>query len=334
MKVAAHQAAKILQDSAAFAGILLYGEDVGRVRAHATAATRAVLGAAADPFRYSALTREEHGRLREEVTSLSLGGGRRVIRVQEATDALAAVLDSLAKHRADALVICEAATLTPRSKLRMMAEKHPHWAAIACYAESGTAVSGDITRVVSEAGLSIEPNALTALTHELAGDSGRRRSELEKLCLYAAGAGVVTLDMALACCSASLDATIGAAVSAALSGQAGQCDALMEELRQEGASGPGLLAVLASQVHRVLKVRLLMESGQGLDEACRALQPPVFPRQMPGFQQEVQRWTVSRLESLGRAIHDADLACKRGGSPDFAIAGRLLGAVAGRAVRT
>ena len=95
MKIASHQIAGVLKDTAPFIGILCYGEDAGRVRDYVTAATRGVIGAKADPFRSSVLTREEHGRIRDEVTSLSLGGGRRVIRVQDATDGLAAVLESL-----------------------------------------------------------------------------------------------------------------------------------------------------------------------------------------------------------------------------------------------
>ncbi len=329
MKIAAHQVAHVLKDSSAFCGILFYGDDAGRIRDHVGLATLAVVGAAADPFRSCVLTREEHARLRDEAASLSLGGGRRVIRVQDATDGLAASLASLAGHRADALVLLEGAALTARSKLRALAEKHPQWAVIACYPDTGAALAGEIKRVLGAAGLAVEPAALTYLTQELGGDSDRRRGELEKLSLYAAQEGCVTLEIAQACCAASLDATLGAAMSSALAGSAPQCDALLAELGRDGASGPGVLAVLANQVQRVLKVRLLMEGGRTAEEACRGLQPPIFPRQVPAFLQEVQRWNVPRLEALGRAIRDADIACKRAASPDFAIASRLVGLVAG-----
>ncbi len=330
MKVAAHAVADVLRDSARFIGILVYGEDAGRIRAHVMEATTSVVGPHFDPFRTSILTREEHARLRDELNSRSLGGGRRVIRVQDATDGLAAVLDGMAEQRDELLVLVEAGALTARSKLRMMAEKHPQWAAIACYAETGAALSGDIRRALDKAGLGVEPSALAYLTAELGGDSNRRRGELEKLALYAADDGVITLEAAQACCSVSLDATLGAAVSAALAGRVEQCDSLLEGLARDGASGPGVLAVLANQIQRVLKVRLGLDSGLTAEEACRGLQPPVFPRQMPAFMQEVQRWTVPRLDALGRAVREADVACKRAASPDFAIAGRLLSIVSGQ----
>ena len=333
MKLASHQVAAVLRDPAAYAGILFYGDDTGRIRDHVATVTRAVLGGATDPFRSSVLTREEHGRLRDEVTSLSLSGGRRVVRVQDASDSLSAVLEGVSSHRADTLILVEGAALTARSKLRLMAERHPHWAVVACYPETGNALAGEIKRALAQAGLSVEPGALAYLAQELGGDSSRRQGELEKLSLFAADAGMVTTELAQACCSVSLDATLGAAVSAAMSGQTARCDALMEELGRDGATGPGVLAVLANQVQRLLKVRLMMEAGRSVEEAARTLQPPIFPRQMPGFVQEVQRWNVARLEAVGRTIREADMMCKRAASPDLAIAGRVLSLLAMRATQ-
>ncbi len=328
MKVASGQVATVLHDPSRWAGILLYGEDGGLVRDRVAMATRAVLGSASDPFRLTVLTREEHGRLPGEVTGIALGGGRRVIRVQDAVDGLAGTLGKLGDHRADALVILEAGLLTPRSKLRTAIEAHPHWAAIACYPERESAVASEITRVMRDAGLGLTPDALAYLSAELAGDTARRRRELEKLVLHGSDGGVVSLADAQACCTTNLDASVGMAVSTAFSGEAASCDALVEELIREGVTGPGFLAVLSNELHRLLKVRVSMDSGQPVEDAARRLQPPVYPSQMASFMQEVRRWTAKDLAVLGQAVHDADIACKRASSPDSAIAARLLATVA------
>ena len=105
MKIGPQQAGAVLRDPAALAGILLFGDDWGLIRDRSAAATKAVIGPTPDPFRQTVLTKDEHKQLREAVMSLSLGGGRRVVRVQDASDTLAAVLEPLAMHRSDALVI-------------------------------------------------------------------------------------------------------------------------------------------------------------------------------------------------------------------------------------
>ncbi len=90
---------------------------------------------------------------------------------------------------------------------------------------------------------------MRSLTQELAGESDAGVRELEKLALYAAvhrrdagdGAGLLFRE---------LDATLGAAVCGSAGRPSGPCDALLEELGRDGATGPGVLAVLASQVQR------------------------------------------------------------------------------------
>ena len=322
----------MLDDPSKFAGILVYGDDPGLVRDRATAAMRAMVGAENDPFRSSVLLRDEHSRLREEVTSRPLGGGRRAIRVQDATDSLAAVLEPLTATVADALVIVEAGALAARSKLRAMAERHPLWAAIVCGPETGAAVAVEIRRRLEADGLTATQEALDFLAAELAGDTVRRRAELEKLSVFASDIGLIDLDMAVACCAAETEATLVAAVSAAMAGDGGLCDRALATLEREGASGPGLLAVLSIQVQRVLKVRAQMAEGATLEEAARGLYPPIYPRQMAAFGQEVRRWSVTSLRHLGQAVREADVACKRAGSRDFSIAARLLSSVAGRAM--
>ena len=327
MKIAGRSVAGMLRDPSPFAGVLLYGEDGGLVRERASLLVKSALGGAADPFRSAVLLREEHGRLREEVSSLALGGGRRVVRVQEATDSLAPVLQSLVAYASTALIILAAAALPPRSKLRVLAETHPAWAAVACYAETGGALTTQIRQVLTAAGLSVDASALEFLTEELS-DTVRRASELEKLVLYVGPSGVVDYDAAVACCTMQVTASLTGAVSAALTGDLALCDRLLGELEKEGVTGQGLLAVLAMQVHRLMKVRAIIAAGQTAEEACRSLIPPVYPRQLPAMLQEVQRWTTPGLRQLGHSLRDADIACKTAGSRDFAIAAQLLVTVA------
>ena len=57
------------------------------IRDRAAALVRAVAGSLDDPFLVAELGREDIGRLADEAASLPLTGGRRVVRLREATDA-------------------------------------------------------------------------------------------------------------------------------------------------------------------------------------------------------------------------------------------------------
>lgn len=79
--------------------VLVYGADQGLVRERADALITAVADDASDPFRVTELTvgmvKTDQACLVDEAASLSFTGGRRVVRIREATDAVAEVLKTL-----------------------------------------------------------------------------------------------------------------------------------------------------------------------------------------------------------------------------------------------
>ena len=87
MKLPPQRVAAFLRDPGVCRVVLLYGEDHGMIRDRAAALVRAVAGSLDDPFLVAELGREDVGRLADEAASLALTGGRRVVRLREATDA-------------------------------------------------------------------------------------------------------------------------------------------------------------------------------------------------------------------------------------------------------
>ena len=333
MKISAPQIGGVLRAPERYAGILLHGDDPGLIRERALAAARVVVPTLDDPFLSSVLQREEHGRLLEEAHALSLVGGRRVVRVIDAGDALTAAATRLQTASDGALVILEAGSLTARSKLRQMAEKASGWASIACYPETGAALTSEIRRSAVDAGLAMTDDALAFLTRELATDTGTRRTELEKLFLFAAREAQIDLDLATACCAAVAESSVDQLIAATMSGEMARVGPLLQKVVEDGATGPGLIVMLSARVQRLLRVRLEMQAGRSADEAVRALLPPVFFRDVQRVVREAQAWPEAALVGLLADARAADMACKRAGSRDTTIASQLYLAAARRASR-
>ena len=121
--------------------VLLYGEDHGMIRDYAATLVRAVAGSVDDPFLVAELARDEVQQLTAEAASLPLTGGRRVVRLRDATDAATDAVASILKSQSPALVVLEAQSLATRSRLRSVVEGAPDGAAIACYPEEGRALT-------------------------------------------------------------------------------------------------------------------------------------------------------------------------------------------------
>ena len=140
MKLTPQRVGAFLRDPGPCRVVLLYGEDVGMIRDRAEALVRVVAGSLDDPFLVAELGRDDIGLLADEAASLSLTGGRRVVRLRDATDAAAAAVTAVLKGPAPALVVIEAPSLAARSRLRTLLEAAPDGVAVGCYPEEGRAL--------------------------------------------------------------------------------------------------------------------------------------------------------------------------------------------------
>ena len=112
-------------------------------------------------------------------------GGRRVVRVRDAVDALASPVEQAASGPGDSLLVLEASGALPaRSKLRALVEGLPTGAAIACYPEEGRALQEAIRSGLAEAGITLDPDAQAWLLEHVGSDwaaTARRNREADPL---------------------------------------------------------------------------------------------------------------------------------------------------------
>ncbi len=315
--------------------ILLHGDDHGLIRERATEAARAAAGTLDDPFRLAMLGREQHDRLEEEATALSLSGGRRVVWVRDGHDALhVAMARLLSKGTVDAagaaLILIEAPALPSRAKLRTLLEAAPDAASIACYAEEGRALEASIVRMLEVERIRIDPDALTWLASRLGADRAASRGEVEKLALYAKD-GRITLDDVQAVTGDAAGASLEDAAFAATAGERVAADLAIERALSEGLSPIALARALLSHLHRLRQVLLLVEDGASQSDAVARLRPPVFFKRTAQFTRALSLWSAGSLFEAAIETSRLELACKRTGAPDLVLARRHVALLAGRA---
>lgn len=331
-KLDARRAAAVLADPGPFRAVLLHGDDAGLVRERAEALVRAVLGGRMDdPFRLAELNRDEAakaGALAGEAAALAMTGGRRVVRLREATDAHAGPLKDALATPGEALIVLEGGELTNRSKLRVMAEAAPEVAVIACYRERGDELAATLGRMLREEGVQADPAALSWLATRLGEDRMQTRREVEKLALYVGQGGRVDEDAALACGPEGSTADLDEALMAATAGN-------------QEAADRALTAAFAEGANPVQVLRAALRHVQRLHEAAVAggdigvLRPQVFFRHKPAFERALRIWSPAQLEAVGSALLEAEKRTKTTAfrDADTTIARAALAAIARQAKR-
>ncbi|MBT5049262.1 MAG: DNA polymerase III subunit delta [Rhodospirillaceae bacterium] len=311
--------------------VLLYGPDVGLVQERAVRLARAIVDDPKDPFRIAdlpaATLRADPALLSDEAAAMTLAGGRRVVRVREATDTIAGILSDFlsAPASGDALVVVEAANLGPRSKLRKAFEGAKDAAALACYADEGRSLEAVIRDTLGRNGLGVSPDAMTYLCANLGSDRLLSRAELEKLSLYMGiEGGEVSLADAALSVGDSAQMTLDDIAFAVGNGDTKKLPGLLDRAQQEGTAAVSLIRVVSRHFQRLHLVSGLVETGSNMESALKSLRPPVFFKQAAAFQAQVRRWNPARLSAALDALSDAERASKTTGMPADSITHQTL----------
>jgi DNA polymerase-3 subunit delta len=317
---------------------LVFGPDRGLVRERAEKLARAVVPDAGDPFRLADLAADQVGRdpglLADEAAAIAFGGGRRVVRVRDAGDALSGAVEMLlARREADALVVLEASDLPARSGLRALCEKAADAATIGCYHDEGPTLERTIDEALAAHGLRADAEARDELVLSLGGDRLATRAEIAKLAAYMGERRTVG--------RADVEAAVGDAAAATLddvafAAAAGDQPTLERVLARAFARGENEVAILrAAQRHMGLIHLLVIRTGAGgaRERALSTLRPPLHFRVKDAVVAALPCWSTDRLERALGLLLEAEVAVKTTGNPQRTIVRRALHDLAGLARR-
>ncbi|MCG7362142.1 DNA polymerase III subunit delta [Roseomonas sp. ACRSG] len=325
-KLDARRLPAFLKDPGTTRAVLLHGEDAGLVRERAEAIQQAVIGGD-DPFRLSELPREaaaKPGALAAEISALALTGGRRLVRVRDASDALATGVKEALASPGDALLLLEAGELPARAKLRALLEPHPEAAVIACYRERGADLANTIAALLREQGVTAEPSALEWLAGRMGEDRMMLRREIEKLALYAGEGGRLGEEDVLACVGDGSTLDLDEALIAATAGEVAVADRALDAALAEGAHPVMVVRAALRHVQRLHLAALAMAQGASASSALEGLRPPVFFRHKPGFERALRCWSPVSLAQAGEMLLEAEKRTKSSSAarpiPDQTIA--------------
>ena len=295
--------------------VLIYGNDDGLVAERAERFASAVLGTDGDPFARvrldSAAIADDPGRLADEANAVPLFGGNRVITVNLSGNRSiqAAVEALLAAPPVDSWVVIAAGDQRKGSGLRKLCETHPGAAAIACYADSDR----DLDRLIDEetraAGLAITGEARAALKGLIGADRMASRSEVAKLCLYAAGAGTIAIDDVRAIIGDGAAAATDAVVDAAAQGDAAGLDRAFRRLSAAGVPASVVLGAAQRHLNFLQRARAACDAGASPEAVVSRASPPVFFQRRDAVLSQLNNWSAPAIDAaltrLDRALLDS-----------------------------
>ncbi|MDB5316129.1 MAG: polymerase delta subunit [Rhodospirillales bacterium] len=315
--------------------VLLHGEDQGLVRERGAGLVQRV--AEGDAFRMVDVAREaavkDAGLLAAEASTPALTGGRRIVRVRDATDGLTAAAKAACAGRGPGIVLLEAGELAGNKGLRLALEKHEAAAVIACYPETGAALESSVAACLTSLGARAEPAALAWLAARLGEDRMVMRRELEKLALYVGPGVAITEEDAASCIAGGAALDMDEALLAASGGDVARADSALDAAFAEGANAVQLVRATLRHMQRLQAAADAVAGGASPGHALAGLRPPVFFKQRGAMERALRLWSPQSLAAAGAALLEAERRTKTTGMPDVAVARNAVLGIARMAAR-
>lgn len=317
--------------------VLIYGPESGLMKERSALIGKSVVADLNDPFNAVTLSADkllaDPARLQDEAMAMSMLGGARLIRVEDAGDALAPLLkDYLQNPSAQNLVIVEAGELGTKSPLRALVEKAANAVALPCYVEDERDLGGLVREVLKTAGMTIDPDALGLLAAGLVGDRLRARNEIDKLLLYkGTDKTPVSIDDVQNCIGGAGAQTLDRFVYSITGSQSESALTAFQILMQEGVPLIVILRSLQNHVRRLHAVKARVARGEAVEIIMKSLQPPVFWKQEDMFKLHLRNWSLSGLARTLQKLADLEASCKKTGIPDETLTAQALLSLSRRA---
>jgi DNA polymerase-3 subunit delta len=308
--------------------LLFYGVDDGLISERALAACKAI-AAASDPqgeiLRLDDIDLEQDfGRLATELTSVSMFGDRRIIRLNASRRVTAATIAPLLAAPLEGTLVIEAGNLKPDEGLRGLFEKSPNAAAIGCYVDTARELEGLVRAMQTSYKFEITEEARHALIARLGADRIQSRTEIEKLALYCYGKSRIELADVEGATGDASELALEAAVIAAANGQAANAVITAERVFAAGESPQALIIVSQRYFQRLHRVRSAMEATGSKDQALRSLRPPLHFKTRDAFSRQVDTWSAAKLLRALDRIRLAQQTARSSIIDDTLAASRLI----------
>jgi DNA polymerase-3 subunit delta len=320
----AHEVARFLARPDISEGIFLaYGPDGGLVRETAQRLIRKLTED--DPQSANVVVLEgadvdaDPSILAVEARTISLFGGKRLVRVRGASKSLVMTLTELRDDPGGAAIILEAGNLAPKDALRALVEAAKWGRALPCYPDSDETLQALIRETFNQHGIRADSDVITLLREILGNDREITRRELEKLCLYAAESKQLTREDVLLLCADNGMLVIDAIVDAAAGGNAERLELAMNRALSSAVDIQRILALCVIHFSNLRRWRAEVDTGKSPRAVLDGQRPKPHFSRMSSLEQQLRLWSDQALATATERLLQATAETRR--RPALAEAG-------------
>ena len=302
-------------------GALIYGPESGIVTINSNKIAKSIVKNLSDPFLVSNIEQkridEDSSILSDEFVSMSMMGGRKLIKIHNATNKITNNLKNIFESKNNSgkiigsnFILISAKELDNSSSLRKFAESSPHFAAIACYEDNENTIRNIIVNKFKEYNLTAENGVIDVIIDKFGKNRLIILNEIEKLALYMGKEQNITLEISQKVIADISQISISEFINSFYSLEIKKSNHLLEKLIQDKVNIITIVRSLSNYLLKIYIVKNNIKSGSNIDYELRSQR--IFFKQETSFKKHLDLWNIQSLKIMLEKLQELELKCKDG----------------------
>ena len=300
--------------------VLIYGSNEGMITTLTQNFTKAISPDIYDAFHVSYLEMSDItsdvGVLYAEYNAQSLMGGRRVVVVKEATNALAKTLkELLTDSSSDSLLIITSTSLKTKDTLVGMSKESQEFYSIGCYDDRDEDITSFASKFIARNGFNIDNTSFQLLCSRLSNDRKISANELDKLITYMGNNKSITTKDILTVVSDTAAASQEDMNYFVALGHVQKAISSYNRLIFEGENPVSIVRSLSYHFMKLLDCIVKMEKGETAEKIIASFRPPLIFFRKSSYLAQLRLWNRNRIMNALALLYQTERDCKSNNYP-------------------
>lgn len=293
--------------------VLIYGNDVGGVKAMAKRITKKFLG---DEDEQESLVllgadniKDDPEIIITELNSKSFFSNKKIVILDDAPDGAIEVIErAISQINQDSFLLVCGGEMKKESKIRKFYEGSKNLTALLCYKEEGANLKRQISDFMRLHNVQTDYDTLEYLTANLGEDKLITQNELEKILIYLGDSKTLNLDDVTQILADNSDMALND-IAFAISCK--NVKLLEKSLARAFADNAASIAVVRAALwhfNRLLTAKMMIKNGMQMDSVIESLR--LFYKHKEQFKLSLRNWSEERLIKAVKALTQLELDLK------------------------
>ena len=307
-----YQLSKIVEKNSNF--FLFYGQNEG----HKNEVINQILnmGFTKNIFRYEEdEIFKNYNNFISEISNKSFFEEKKIIIISRVSEKIYSLIDDVMdKNIEDTKIIINSKPLDKKSKLRSNFEKEKNLVCIAFYDDDNTTLANLANKFFLENKIPVSREVLNHLVERCRGDRINLKNEISKIEAFLKGKRKISIDEILKLTNLAENYSFSELADACLSKNKKKTLLIINENNFSSEDCVAIIRIFLAKAKRIFTLKTMENENMKIDECLSKYKPPIFWKDKEIVRQQINNWSLEKIQKLIIFINDLELLIKKNSS--------------------